>query len=165
VPADDERDKVLQRVRTLLGEGFLKLPTGVTAEIQAPLPVHGPDGRIHSWMVPFVREGKLVAWAQISPSLTFLRFSVLAGGRIQEIPDAADWLDSKRIALRIAEAAGTGDVLGPPILTYDRDPSRLVWAAEIKTLGGKRQRWLAAGTSAWQDTASEEVTGGPPSGP
>jgi hypothetical protein len=162
VPARDERNAVLQRVRTLVDEGFIRLPMGVTAEIQTPLPVHGSDGRVHSWMVPFVSNAKLLAWAQINRSLKFLRFSVLAGGRTREIPDAADWLDSRRVSMRIAETAGTTDFLAPPILTYDRDPSRLVWAAEIKTAGGKSQRWLAAGTRVWQDTASEEVTGGPP---
>jgi hypothetical protein len=154
---------VLQRVRTLLDEGFLRLPNGVTGEIQEPLPVHGPDGRIHSWMVPFASNGKLIAWAQINRSLEFLRFSILAGGRIQQSPDAADWLDSGRVAARIAEAAGTSHLLAPPILTYDRDPSRLIWAAEIKAAGGKNRRWLAAGTRVWEDTAGEEMTGGPPS--
>jgi hypothetical protein len=115
-------------------------------------------------MAPFVANGKLVAWAQIGRTLEFLRFSLLAGGRIETSPDAADWLDSARVATRIAEAAGTSHFLAPPLLTYDRDPSRLVWAAEVKAAGGRSQRWFVAGASVWRDTGAEEVTGGPPRG-
>jgi hypothetical protein len=156
----DERGSVVRRVRTLLEEGFFQLPSG--AEPRHPLPVRGPDGRIHSWMVPFVANGKLVAWAQIGRALEFLRFSLVAGGRIRASPDAADWLDSEKVSARIATTAGTSDFLAPPVLTYDRDPSRLVWAAEVRTPDGRSQRWFVAGTSVWRDTGAEEVTGGSP---
>ena len=76
--------------------------------------------------------------------------------------DAADWLDRERVSARIAKAAGTSHVLAPPVLTYDRDPSRLVWAAEVKAPGGRTERWLVAGASVWRDAGSDEVTGGPP---
>jgi hypothetical protein len=160
VPDRDERRSVVRRVRTLLEEGLFQLPSG--AEPRNPLPVRGPDGRIHSWMVPFVANGKLVAWAQIGRALEFLRFSLFAGGRIDASPDAADWLDSEKVSARIADTAGTSDFLAPPVLTYDRDPSRLVWAAEVRTPDGRSQRWLAAGTSVWRETRAEEVTGGSP---
>jgi hypothetical protein len=156
----DERGSVVRRVRTLLEEGFFQLPSG--AEPRHPFPVRGPDGRIHSWMVPFVANGKLVAWAQIGRALEFLRFSLVAGGRIKASPDAADWLDSEKVSARIATTAGTSDFLAPPVLTYDRDPSRLVWAAEVRTPDGRSQRWFVAGTSVWRDTGAEEVTGSSP---
>jgi hypothetical protein len=152
----------MRRVTALLDEGFIQAPSGGSTKAQDPLPVHGSDERIHSWMVPFVGNGKLVAWAQIGRALEFLRFSLLAGGRIESSPDAADWLDPERVSARIAEAAGTDHLLGPPILTYDRDPSRLVWAAEVRTADGRSQRWFAAGTSVWRDTGAQEVTGGSP---
>jgi len=63
VPDSDERRSAVRRVWTLLEERFFQLPSG--AEPRNPLPVRGPNGRIHSWMVPFVANGKLVAWAQI----------------------------------------------------------------------------------------------------
>ena len=158
----DERASVIRRVRALLEEGVLQLPGGGSPEARDPLPVHrSDDGRVHSWMVPFVANGRLVAWAQIGRTLELLRFSLLAGGKLETSPDAADWLDPERVSARIAKAAGTGHVLAPPVLTYDRDPSRLVWAAEVKAPGG-RERWLAAGASVWRDTSDDEVTGGPP---
>jgi hypothetical protein len=163
VPAGDERASVLRRVQTLLDEGLFQLPSG--AEPRDPLPVRGSDGRIHSWTVPFVANGKLVAWAQIGRALQFLRFSLLAGGRIESSPHAADWLDSERVSARIADAAGTSDFLAPAVLTYDRDPSRLVWAAEVRTADGRSQRWFVAGTSVWRDSGgTDEVTGGSPRG-
>src|SRR6059036_3178361 len=133
----DERASVVRRVRALLEEGILQLPSGGSPEVRDPVPVHGSDGRVHSWMVPFVANGKLVAWAQIGRTLEFLRFSLLGGGQIEASPDAADWLDSERVSARIAKAAGTSHFLAPPLLTYDRDPSRLVWAAEVKAAGGR----------------------------
>jgi hypothetical protein len=160
VPARDERASVVRRVRTLIDEGIFQPPS--RAEPREPLPVRGSDGRTHSWMVPFVANGKLVAWAQIGRTLEFLRFSLVAGGRIGASPDAADWLDSERVSARIADTAGTSDFLAPPVLTYDRDPSRLVWTAEVRMPDGKSQRWFVAGTSVWRDTGAEEVTGGSP---
>jgi hypothetical protein len=160
VPVRSERASVIRRVRNLLDERFFQPPSG--AEPREPLPVRGSDGHIHSWMVPFVANGKLVAWAQIGRALEFLRFSLVAGGRIEASPDATDWLDSERVSARIADIAGTSDFLAPPILTYDRDPSRLVWAAEVRTAEGRSQRWFAAGTSVWRDTGPEQVTGGSP---
>jgi hypothetical protein len=158
VPDRDERRSIVRRVRTLAGEGLFQLPSG--AEPRDPLPVRGPDGYIHSWMVPFVANGKLIAWAQLGRALEFLRFSLVAGGRIDASPDAADWLDSERVSARIAGTAGTSDFLAPPVLTYDRDPSRLVWAAEVRTPDGRSQRWFVAGTNVWRDIGAGEITGG-----
>jgi hypothetical protein len=157
----NERAAVVRRVRALLKEGFVQLPKGISSEPGEPMAVGDSDGHIHSWMVPFVADGRLIAWAQIGRALEFLRFSLLAGGRIGASPDAADWLDVERISARIAEAAGIDRLLSPPVLTYDRDPSRLVWAAEVKTADEKRQRWFAAGVNVWRDRGVEEITGGP----
>lgn len=157
-----QRASVTRRVRELLESGFYQLPPGVPAVAGEPLAVHAPDGAIHSWMVPFTAATKLVAWAQLSPSLDPLRFSVLGGGRKDALPDAADWLDSSQILAMVAAAAGAGPVLSVPVLTYDRDPSRLVWMVESCAPGGAVRRWFSAGRSVWEDAGDEEVTGGPP---
>jgi len=163
VSDSDQRASVVRRVRALLEEGVLQLPGPGSPEARDPVPVHQSDGRVHSWMVPFVANGRLVAWAQIGRTLELLRFSLFAGGQLEASPDAADWLDPERVSARIAKAAGTSDLLAPPVLTYHRDPSRLVWAAEVKAPGGT-ERWLAAGDSVWRDTGDDEITGGPPHG-
>ena len=161
MPVPDERASVVRRVRALEEEGLLQLPKGIPTEPRDPLAVQGPDGRIHSWMVPFIADGRLVAWAQIGRTLELLRFSLLGGGRVEASPDSADWLDPGRVSARIAEAAGS-NCLMPPVLTYDRDPSRLVWTAETEVAGGGTQRWYVAGTAVWRDTGAEDVTGGGP---
>jgi hypothetical protein len=77
------------------------------------------------------------------------------------VPEAADWLDTRQILTAVAAAAGPGCLLSVPLLTYDRDPSRLVWMVEAREPGGAVRRWFAAGGSVWQ-SGGEEVTGGPP---
>ena len=113
-------------------------------------------------MVPFVAREKLLAWAQIGRTLDFLRFSLLAGGRIEACPAAADWLDADKIAARIAKAAEPRQLVGGPVLSYDRDPSRLVWVADVAGPGEPKHHWFAAGTEVWPERENHEVTGGPP---
>lgn len=153
-----------RRVGELLESGFFQLPPGVAAAAGDPVPVRAPSGSIHSWMVPFTAGAKLIAWAQLSTSLEPLRFSILAGGRMESAPDAADWLDARQISAKVAAAAGAGDTLSAPVLTYDRDPSRLVWMVESRAADGTIRRWFTAGSGVWQDEGDQEVTGGGPHG-
>jgi len=122
---EQEREAVADRVQQLLANGLLQPPDGVAG---GPLPVHYPNGAVHSWMVPFLAGTKLVAWAQLSHSLDLLRFSLLPEG-----VEAKDWLDPEQIARRVAVLAGDVGALSFPVLTYDRDPSRLVWEVKFST--------------------------------
>ncbi len=151
--------QIARRVRELVDSGFFELPPGVSATAGDPLAVVDPAGELESWLVPFTASGKLVAWARMLPDLTPLEFSLLAGGRTDLAPDAADWLDPARIRARISAAAG--DAASLPVLTYDRTPARLAWMAYSR--GGSR-RWWAAGTTVWEDHGDWEVTGGGESG-
>jgi hypothetical protein len=149
-----ESAEVADRVQQLLANGLLQPPRSVAG---APLPVHNPNGTVHSWMVPFLAGTKLVAWAQLSCSLDLLRFSLPPGGL-----EAKDWLDPEQIAGRVSVIAGEKSTLSFPVLAYDRDPSRLVWAVVSSTPGEAIRRWFVAGDTVWEDTGEEEVTGGPP---
>lgn len=151
---DDEREAVASRVQQLLANCLLQLPDGVAG---APLPVHNPNGTVHSWMVPFLAGTKLVAWAQLSRALDLLRFSLLPGA-----VEARDWLDPEQIAQRVPVIAGEMSNRSFPVLTYDRDPSRLVWEVKSNTPGEAIRRWFVAGDAVWEDTGDEEVTGGSP---
>jgi hypothetical protein len=159
--SDQQSGAVARRVRELLENGFLQLPRDAHAEAGGPVAVRASGGAIHSWMVPFTAGTKLIAWAQMSPSLDLLRFSLLAGGRIEACPNAADWLDVARISAQIVASAAAGSTLSAPVLTYDRDPSRLVWMAESREPGGTIRKWFAAGSSIWEDSGGGDVTGGP----
>jgi hypothetical protein len=148
-------------VNALVDQGFIRPPNG-GAELRDPVPIHLPGGGIHSWMVPFVAGEKLLAWAQIGRTLEFLRFSLLAGGRAESCPSAADWLDPRVVAARIAKAAAPLHLVGGPVLSYDRDPSRLVWVADVAEPGEPTHHWFAAGTEVWPERENQEMTGGPP---
>lgn len=155
-----QRAAVSRRVRELLASGFYRLPAGVEASAGVPLAVRSPGGAIGLWAVPFTAGTRLVAWAQLSTSLEPLRFSLLAGGRMEALPDAADWLDAARILANVAALAGEGKALSAPVLTYDRDPSRMVWMVEWLAPDGTSRRWLSSGVSVWEDPGDDEVTGG-----
>ena len=157
----DERASVIERVNALVDQGFIQPPKR-GAELRTPVPIHSPSGGIHSWMVPFVADEKLLAWAQIGRTLEFLRFSLFAGGRTEACPPAADWLDSRVIAARIARAVAPLHLIDGPVLSYDRDPSRLVWVADVGRLGEAKHHWFAAGAEVWPERENQEVTGGPP---
>ena len=150
----EEREAIASRVQQLLANGQLQSPGGMPG---APLPVHNPNGTVHSWMIPFIAGTKLVAWAQLSRSLDLLRFSLLSDG-----VEAKDWLDPEQIARRVSAVADEESTLSFPVLTYDRDPSRLVWAVKSSRPGEAIRRWFVAGDAVWEDTGMEEVTGGPP---
>jgi hypothetical protein len=161
VIGEDERASVLQRVNALVDQGFIRSPKG-GAELRLPMPIYSPTGSVHSWMVPFVADEKLLAWAQIGRGLEFLRFSLVAGGRADACPAAADWLDAAVVAARIAKAAAPRHLVSDPVLSYDRDPSRLVWVADVAKPGEPKHHWFAAGTEVWRERENQEVTGGPP---
>lgn len=149
----DGKAQVVRRVRELVESGFYQFPSGTDAVAGDPLPVVNPGGSVHSWLAPFISAGKLVAWAVLTPRMEPLRFSVFPAATA---PDAASWLDARHIAARISRAAG--EPVGEAVLTYDRNPSRLVWMAESHGRSGLR-RWFAAGEFVWEDTGDEEVTG------
>lgn len=145
----DEPAFVTQCVLEFLKAGLIQVPPGAPTQLGQPLAVQHPEGGVHSWIVPFLTGTRLLGWAQVSRSLDLLRFSLLPRGRME--------LDPAHIAERIP-----GALLSGPVLTYDRDPSRLVWRAESRTADGAIRRWLAAGESVWEDTGEDGVTGGPP---
>lgn len=81
---------------------------------------------------------------------------------MEACPSAADWLDPQRVARRIAEAAAPLNLIADPVLSYDRDPSRLVWMADVGRSGQPKHHWFAAGAAVWPESDNKEVTGGPP---
>ncbi|HWC99921.1 MAG TPA: hypothetical protein VG456_24345 [Candidatus Sulfopaludibacter sp.] len=150
---NDQAVAISRRVRELLESGFYQLPPGISAEPGAPLPVRAPDGAIHSWIVPFTAENQIVAWAQLLPTLESLRFSVFG----EQKPEAAEWLDPAAILYRVADVVGLGQHLSEPVLTYDRDPSRLVWMVESRP---PLRRWFTAGGIVWEAPKWDpEITG------
>ncbi len=149
--------------RELWEEGSIQVPGGSDAIVGQAAPVYDPTGAFHSWIVPLMIQRRLVAWAHFSPQLVLLRFSIFLRreGALDLCPNVEDWFNPEIVRERVIEKIGPNADLTTPVLTFDRDPSRLVWLVEVRYKDGSRKRWFVAGQSVWEDPGLEEVTGGP----
>jgi hypothetical protein len=149
--------------RELLERGSLQIPGGGGAAVGEAAAVCDVSGAFHSWVVPLTIKEKLVAWAQFSARLELQRFSTFLRreGEFDPCPDVADWFDPEVVRKRVIDKVGEEVDLSVPMLTFDRDPSRLVWLVEALRARGEPQRWFVAGPSVWEDPGMEDVTGGP----
>jgi len=156
------QSEVERTAQDLYKRGDLQIPGGSRAVVGPAAPVCDPLGNFHSWVVPLTIDEKLVAWAQFSSQLVLQRFSLFLRREedLGRCPNEADWFDPDVVRRRIIRKLGAEVDLSAPILTFDRDPSRLVWLAETRDSSGLRKRWFVAGQSVWQDLGEQEVTGG-----
>lgn len=67
-------------------------------------------------------------------------------GMREGLPAAADWIDPARIRERARGAARVGETAGEPMLTFDRNPDRLVWAVTLVSSSGARELYVAGET-------------------
>jgi hypothetical protein len=89
-----------------------------------------PAGAPAGWLVPVTAGEDLVGFVQVSPAGAFMRY---AG--FPHPVDAQHWLDPAHV-LRVARSkAPRGARLSAPVLTYDRVPSRVVWAVRARHAG------------------------------
>lgn len=142
--------------------GTLQIPGGSDAVVGNAMAVRDTSGAFHSWVVPLTIGGKLVAWAQFSSQPVLQRFSIFLRGEteLSRCPNVADWFDPRAVEARVMERVGPDVRLSAPTLTFDRDPSRLVWAVVVRDKSGSSKRWFVAGQSVWQDPGLDDVTGG-----
>ena len=89
-----------------------------------------PHGAPAGWFVPVTADEELVGFVQVSPTGAFLRYAAFP-----HPVDAEHWLDPAHV-LRVARSkAPRGARLSAPVLTYDRAPSRVVWAVRARHAG------------------------------
>src|SRR5512141_1683145 len=92
-----------------------------------PIPIEGPAGHA-GWLVGVVAHDRLLGFVQFGASGREVRTSWFpARTSLDECPLAATWLDPATIAASASGQASPGETLGMPVLTYDRDPGRLLW--------------------------------------
>lgn len=146
-----ETDKLRQRVEELLRQGFLDRRTDSHMRVGTPLPVMHPEGGQHSWFVPLEVGNKLAGFAQMLMTLEPLRFSGFqrVSGNLDECPDTADWTAPDRILSRAATLAKPDERLSAPVLTYELDPSRLVWRIKACLPSGSSRSLFVAGTAVY----------------
>ena len=89
-----------------------------------------PDGGPAGWLVPVTAADQMVGFVQVSPTAAFMRYATFP-----HPVDAQRWLDPAHV-LRVARSkAPRGARLSAPVLTYDRVPTRVVWAVRTRHAG------------------------------
>lgn len=93
------------------------------------LPVNHPGGGIAGWMAPITAGPHLLGLIQLTADMGFLRFAGFQNrrGDVFGCPLAADWLNSETILDRVRSEMPDCDWSSEPVLTYDRNVTRLCW--------------------------------------
>lgn len=117
-----------------------------------PLAVEHPSGGIHSWLVPVVARGRLLALVQIGSDYELLRVTSFQRhpGSVQDVPSAPAWLSLDRVRALAASIARSDETLGEPTLTYDQVPDRVGWRVEATAPNGSQRVIFVAGEVAYE---------------
>ncbi|HJQ35710.1 MAG TPA: hypothetical protein VKB93_01095 [Thermoanaerobaculia bacterium] len=144
--AADARVAAERLFRSGLVEDRELLETGTIGD---PLPVRAPGGAAAGWVIPVLARGRLCSFFQFDARLTLLRYSAFPKSRG---PEMSAWSNPVSIALaKFPDALPAGE----PYLSYDRDPSRVVWAVPVR---GERVIFVA-GDYAYLPSEEDGVTG------
>jgi hypothetical protein len=158
---DDERaGRIGDLARRLLQSGTVgDEPLRDAGAVGRPLSVSEKGGRLHSWFVPVTVGGRLVAFFQMLPDGTMMRFSSFQrrSGEFDACPAAEEWLDVAHIRARAAAHADENETTREPFLTYDRTPDRLVWAVPLAARSGAERLVYVAGDAVYSPPAGDSV--------
>ena len=97
-----------------------------------------------------IAVGEQLRVAELLPDLTFVRYS-----SFQHRPELAAWTDTGTIRRRARTLSRTDESLGEPVLTYDRDPSRLAWTVSATDPAGDTRTLYVAGDHAYEQPAPD----------
>lgn len=109
-------------------------------EVMDPLVLHGPAGEHAGWVAGVVRGSRLLGFIQLERDGRFRRYVSLLSrfGTPDSCPEPDAWFDPDRVVRRAGELSADDERLGEPILTFDRNPDRIVW--EIPAVSGSGER-------------------------
>ena len=111
-------------------------PDNPAARVQVlgpPLAIENPNGTLHSWFVPILKDGGLFGYVQVLPD--FQPFNVMFVARAPQ--PAAPWLDPATVReLALALALPEEKAL-TPWLTYHEFPQRVAWVVPLERPDGK----------------------------
>ncbi len=113
--------------------------------IGAPIEIVDLEGAPAGWFVPLTLEAKLLGFVQLDHEGNITRYATFQrrSASLDGCPETRSWLDPsriKRVARRVAPHRAR---LGVPMLTYDRVPTRLVWAVNATSPGERRTIFVA----------------------
>lgn len=109
-------------------------------EVVAPVQVRTPAGGEAGWLAGVESSGRLLGLIQLQPDGRFRRYVSFRArhGSEQSCPRTEEWLDPSTVLNRARQVAAEGECLGPPVLTYDRSPDRIVWEVPASSPEGER---------------------------
>lgn len=142
---------VRRRAVELMDAGLIGDAAPGSHDLLDPIPVADPDAldssAPRSWIVPVAVGQALAGFVELRPDLELVRYSGFAPGGY---PSVRDWIDPDAIRARAGTLAERDEVLGDPVLTYDRSPSRLVWAVPATSEEGSERRLYVVGDHAYE---------------
>lgn len=134
----------------IVQDSFVK----TNGKIENPIPILETSGYINSWFVGVSVNKRLAGFMQIDNDLNLLRYSSFqrVPNSIEGCPEADTWLSPKKILTLAKTKADKDDSLSEPILTYDQNPSRIVWSIIAKKKNGNTRTIYVAGEFVYVDS-------------
>jgi hypothetical protein len=144
-------DESVRAAAEALRRSVVTDPAAAAATVEQPIPVRGPGGELDSWFVALTTDEGIRGFLQLEPDLTLHRYSAF-----ERPQPASAWLDTDAIVARAQAAAGEGDELGEPVLTYRQNRDRLTWRVPIQS---RPSAILVAGDFVEREEAAPGRTG------
>jgi hypothetical protein len=154
---------VIEQARSLINSGlFGDALVRRSGRIEEPRAVLSPGGGLHSWFVAVTVGKRLAGFLELKPDLTPMRYSSFQrkAESIDGCPEAASRLDPESVRGAAALHARPDERAGDPYLTYDRSPSRLVWAVRLENPRGEARILFVAGSEVYEPPSGVEDTFG-----
>lgn len=156
--SEGEPAEILARARSALRTGGMASRLAVdSGHLGNPIRVMTPNGDRESWFVPVTVSNRLAGFFRYSPGGALMQYSSLQRREdtVEGCPSAQSWTDPETIRRRVEETAKPGEVVGTPVLSYDRAPSRLAWAVPATSPEGTTRTVYVAGPVVWEAPSGE----------
>jgi hypothetical protein len=145
------RNKVYDKAVELLSTGVLIENNPLIQEfgkVETPIPIYDLENRIASWFVGITVRDRIVSFLQFDDNLTFMRYSTFLhkNDSVEGCPKSFTWLKPTYIQKLARAKASPDDKLSAPFMTYDKNPSRIVWAVRASDIHGRIKTILVCGT-------------------
>ncbi len=162
----DKSRRVFQKAQELFESGLVQdAVVRSQGQLNKPIPIIGPEADLAGWFVGVTIGNQIVGFMQFDRQMQVLRYSSFqkSPGSLVGCPPRDDWLDASAVKKRAKAHIGVGDQIASPYLTYDGNPSRLVWAVPVKMRREGHKIIFVAGDFAYvadQPRGTEPTTDG-----
>ena len=115
--------------------------------LNKPIPIYGAKEEIVSWFVAITVGDKLLGFLQFDFDLNFMRYSTFQRKKssLEGCPDSRTWLDPKYIKNRAKSKASPGDILDEPLLSFDKNLTRIAWVVKAVNKNSNVKKIFVAG--------------------